>query len=134
MKAIIIQNRSNTKLLTAMLLMLLFLCTSSNIFAKTTENINPTEQNTLTAAELDQSDILTVDTDVLFSVSIPKGEYIRFSIFDVNGRELKVLIDDNKAQGDVVVDLSKADLKNGTYYYRLVVGKYKEVKKMNYSK
>ncbi len=134
MKAITIQNRSNTKLLTAMMLMLLFLCISGNISAKSTENIDLTEQNTLTAAELEQSEILTVNTDILFSISIPKGEYIRFSIFDTKGRELKVLIDDNKAQGDVVVDLGKANLESGTYYYRLVVGKYKEVKKMNYSK
>ncbi len=131
MKAINSQNRSNLKQLSAMLIMLLFLCTSANIYA---ENNNPIELNTLTAAELEQSDILTVDNDILYTISIPKGEYIRFSIFDTKGVELKVLIDDNKSQGEVKIDLGNANLKNGTYYYRLVVGQYKEVKKMNYSK
>ncbi len=134
MNAINFQNRTNMKQLTAMLLMLLFLCTASDIFAKNTENIHKSEGNTLTASELDQSDILTVNTDVLYSISIPQGEYVKFSIFDTKGVEMKVLIDSDQTQGNIVLDLGNANLKNGSYYYKLIVGKYKEVKKMNYSK
>ena len=131
MKAIKSQNQSNLKQISAMLFMLLFLCSSVNIFANNPGNSNPT---TLTAVELDQSDILTVNDDILYSISIPQGEYIKFSIFDTKGVEMKVLIDSDQTQGSVVLDLGNAKLKNGTYYYKLIVGNYKEVKKITYSK
>ena len=134
MKAIKSQNQSNLKQISAMLFMLLFLCSSVNVFAKNTENSNPTDVTNLTAAELDQSDILTVNDVILYSISIPQGEYIKFSIFDTKGVEMKVLIDSDQTQGSVVLDLGNANLKNGTYYYKLIVGNYKEVKKITYSK
>lgn len=133
MNAINFQNRKNMKQLTAMLFMLLFLCSAVNISAKNTDNTGNIEQNTLTAAELEQSDVLEINNEVLFSFSIPKGEYVRLSIFNNKGVEIKVLVDENKTQGEFKVDLSQANLTNGTYYYKLVVGKYKELKKMNYT-
>jgi hypothetical protein len=121
------------KQITAMLFMLLFLCATGNIFAENTNNTGNIEQNTLTAAELEQSDVLELNNEIMFSFSIPKGEYVRLSIFNNKGVEIKVLVDEDKTQGEFNVDLSQAKLTNGTYYYKLVVGKYKELKKMNYT-
>lgn len=141
MKAIKTQNRNSTKQLTAILSMLLFLCIAGNTaFAGNTnltgcsvnpDNLTSTEANSLSTSELEQSEMLLVENNTLFSFSIPQGEYVRFSIFDTKGRELKVLIDDNKPKGEFSAELKQANLTKDTYYYRLVVGKYKEVRKLN---
>jgi len=42
-----------------------------------------------------------------------------------------VLINDFKRAGDFSADLNKAKLTKGTYYYRLVVGKFREIRKLD---
>ncbi|MBN8571795.1 MAG: T9SS type A sorting domain-containing protein, partial [Ignavibacteria bacterium] len=70
-------------------------------------------------------------SNTLFSFSIPKNDYVRFSVFSTNGNEISVLINENKKAGEFSADLNKAKLTKGTYYYRLVVGNYKEIRRLN---
>jgi hypothetical protein len=125
MKAIKIQNRAAMKL-TAMF-MLLFLCSASSILAGDLKNTELTKQ------ELTYSEVLTVESNAIFSFSIQENDYVKFSIFDLKGKEITVLVDGNVNKGELSTDLSKANLKEGTYYYKLTVGKHKEVRKLNVS-
>ncbi|MBE2219749.1 MAG: T9SS type A sorting domain-containing protein [Ignavibacteria bacterium] len=130
MKAIKSQNQVMKQMRAISLFVLLFLCTALSVFAGdlNQENLTPV---ILSSEELQQSEVLAVDNNTLFSFSIPQPEYVRLSIFDNNGRELAVLIDDQKPAGEFSAELMKAKLTKGSYYYRLVVGKYKEVRKLN---
>lgn len=85
----------------------------------------------LSGDELTAASNLSVAGNTLFSFSIPQKEYVRFSVFDVYGKEISVLINDFKRAGDFSADLNKARLTPGIYYYRLVVGKYKEVRRLD---
>ncbi len=128
------QNRKAAKQLIMMFSMLLFLCTAGNIKAGDINNPDkaiPIETVSLSATEISEANILSVSKNTLLSFSIPQNEFVRVSIFDVNGREISVLVNDNKKAGEFSADLNKANLRNGTYYYRLVVGRYKEVRKLN---
>lgn len=123
MKAINNQNRAAKKQI-AVLFMLLFLFASSNILAGNTTN-------KLTEAELNNSPALTVENNVIFTFNIPAGEYVKFSIYNVKGEEIRVLINDRSINGEISADLAQAFLNNGVYYYSLEAGEYKEVRKLN---
>ena len=117
--------------LTAVLLMLLFLFIASGTNAGEINTPDNPETITLTEQELTEAKDFALANNTLFSFFIPKNEYVRLSIFDVNGKEIAILIDDNKKAGEFSAELRQANLTKGTYYYRLVVGKYKEVRKLN---
>lgn len=133
MKAIKSQNQVMKQMRAISLFVLLFLCTAAGVFAGdlNQDNLAPV---TLSSEELLQAEMLSVENNTLFSFSIPQPEYVRLSIFDNSGRELAVLIDDQKPAGEFSAELMKAKLTKGSYYYRLVVGKYKEVRKLNITK
>ncbi len=128
MKAMKSQNQVMKQMKAMSLFVLLFLCTSVAAFAG---DLNNEISASLTALEMEQADALSVQNNTLFSFSIPQPEYVRLSIFDNNGRELAVLIDDQKPAGEFSAELVKAKLTKGSFFYRLVVGKYKEVRKLN---
>ncbi len=133
MKAVKSQNRVMNQMKAVSLFVLLFLGTSAGVFAGDLNQIIISAAH-LSTEELQQADMLSVENNTLFSFSIPQPEYVRLSIFDNNGRELAVLIDDQKPAGEFSAELVKAKLTKGSYYYRLVVGKYKEVRKLNITK
>lgn len=85
----------------------------------------------LTTEEISAASNLSVAGNTLFSFSIPQNEYVRFSVFDVCGKELAILINEHKRAGNFSADLNKANLTKGTYYYRLVVGRYREIRRLD---
>lgn len=84
----------------------------------------------LTSEEITAAGNLSVAANTLFSFSIPQNEYVRFTVYDTKGKEIAVLINDFKRAGDFSADLNKAKLTKGTYYYRLIVGRYREIRKL----
>jgi hypothetical protein len=114
--------------------MLLFLLAQSTVLAGDIDNRAAGAYEmlgALTTEEISAASNLSVAGNTLFSFSIPQKEYVRFSVFDVYGKEIAVLINDFKRAGDFSADLNKAKLTKGTYYYRLVVGKFREIRKLD---
>jgi hypothetical protein len=133
MKAIKNQNRTSMKQMVILSFMLLFLCSAANASDNTAKN--PVEQKTtvsttLTAGELN-SEMITVENTMIFSFSIQKSDYVRFSIFNAKGQEINIMVDENMNAGSFSADLGQLNLGEGTYYYRLVVGLNKEIRKLN---
>lgn len=89
---------------------------------------------TLSADEMGASQDLAIASNSLLSFSIPQKEYVRLSIFNTGGREIAVLINDYKKAGEFSAELKQAGLTKGTYYYRLVVGRYNEVRRLEITK
>jgi hypothetical protein len=51
-------------------------------------------------------------------------------VFDIAGREVKVLISEYKQSGNYEVSFDGSNLSSGVYYYKIESGNYFEIKKM----
>jgi ribosomal protein S17E len=66
----------------------------------------------------------------VISFSIPQTELVSVKIFDIIGREITTLVNEEKPAGFYEVDFNAADLPSGVYMYRIQAGDYVETKKM----
>ena len=62
--------------------------------------------------------------------SIPIRGQVELILYDIQGRLVKILVNEFKAPGDYLYDLNTSVLGKGIYFYRLHSGNYMEVKKM----
>ncbi|HAX49162.1 MAG TPA: T9SS type A sorting domain-containing protein [Ignavibacteria bacterium] len=67
-------------------------------------------------------------TNIRFS--IPKEGFVTLKVFDITGREVRTLINEDLGAGKYNIDFSGADLASGVYFYRMETGSFSEVKKM----
>jgi photosystem II stability/assembly factor-like uncharacterized protein len=61
---------------------------------------------------------------------IPKYSYVTLKIYDLLGRELKALVNEQLQPGEYQVDFNASDLPSGTYFYKLETVNFTETKKM----
>jgi len=61
---------------------------------------------------------------------VPKSQKIKLSVFDILGREIKVLYDDLAPAGIVSVDFSGDEFASGMYIYQLKTADFSISKKM----
>jgi len=62
--------------------------------------------------------------------TLPKSEFVELKIFNILGKEVATLVSKNLNQGNHTYTFNKKNLASGVYYYQLVAGDYREVKKM----
>ncbi|MBE2217640.1 MAG: T9SS type A sorting domain-containing protein [Ignavibacteria bacterium] len=62
--------------------------------------------------------------------SIPKSDYVSLRVYDMLGREVKVLVNGPLTAGEYETDFDAKGLSSGMYYYSLRSGDYVDVKKM----
>ncbi len=62
--------------------------------------------------------------------AIPNSEYVSLRVYDILGREVKILVNENLTQGEYEVDFKAEGLSSGMYYYSLRSGENVSVKKM----
>ena len=55
---------------------------------------------------------------------------VTLKVFNVLGQEIKTLISENLGRGDYSYLWNAGNLPGGIYYYQIVAGKHKQVKKM----
>jgi hypothetical protein len=60
---------------------------------------------------------------------LPKAEFVKLSIFDILGREIAVLVDENVQAGKHSVTFDASNLLAGVYFYRMQAGKFQETRK-----
>jgi len=61
--------------------------------------------------------------------SFPERSNVSLKIFDVLGREVTTLVNEEKPAGNYNVELNASSLPSGVYFYRLEAGSFIEVKK-----
>lgn len=63
---------------------------------------------------------------------MPRSTHVSLKIFDLLGREVVTLIDEEKSAGggSVVFDASAAGISSGVYFYRMQAGMYSETKRL----
>ncbi|MBS1492133.1 MAG: T9SS type A sorting domain-containing protein [Bacteroidetes bacterium] len=62
--------------------------------------------------------------------SIPKNDFVSLIVFDVNGREVENLINENKTSGSYEINFNASNLSSGVYFYKLNTSSFSSIKKM----
>ncbi len=66
----------------------------------------------------------------IIEYSIPKSQFVTIKIFDLLGREIVTLVNENKSIGHYKVRLDASNLSSGIYLYQIKAGKFIETKKL----
>jgi hypothetical protein len=64
------------------------------------------------------------------SYSIAKNSFVTIKIYDVLGREVGVLVNENQIAGQRTVDFDGSNLASGVYIYKITAGDFTDTKKM----
>jgi poly(beta-D-mannuronate) lyase len=62
--------------------------------------------------------------------TLPKSEYVELKVYNILGKEVATLVSKKLYQGNHTYTFDGKNLASGIYYYQLVAGDYREVKKM----
>ncbi len=62
--------------------------------------------------------------------SLPKSEHTTLKVFNILGKEVTILVSKKLNSGNHTYQFDGSDFASGIYYYQLVAGDYREVKKM----
>jgi hypothetical protein len=62
--------------------------------------------------------------------TLPKSEFVELRVFNILGKEVATLVSKKLNQGSHTYTFDGKNLASGIYYYQLMVGDYREVKKM----
>ena len=70
-------------------------------------------------------------------IQMPNSGNVKITVFDIAGKEVKVLVNEYLVAGTYNVDFDGSNLASGTYFYKMVVGEntnsgvsFSDVKKM----
>lgn len=66
--------------------------------------------------------------------SLPSSQKVIIKIYDILGREIETLINEERAAGNYQIEFNAKSLSSGVYYYRLESGSYSKTLKMIYLK
>jgi len=102
-----------------------------------TIGIKPTSQIVPQKFSLEQNypNPFNPKTVISFSIGIPSGHlsvnsFTRLKIYDIIGREIETLINEQLKPGTYDVDFDGKDLSSGVYFYNLKAGNFSETKRM----
>lgn len=62
--------------------------------------------------------------------NVPENNLVTIKLFDINGNELKILLNEHKEIGEYNLTFKSEDLNSGTYFYQVQIGNYFGSKKM----
>lgn len=61
---------------------------------------------------------------------IPKSNFVSLKVFDINGRMVSELVNENLKAGEYKINFDGSTLPSGVYYYKLTSGSFADTKKM----
>jgi hypothetical protein len=64
------------------------------------------------------------------SAEIGKLQFVSLKVYDVLGREVATLVNENRSAGNYAVDWNASAFASGVYFYRLTAGEFSSTKKM----
>jgi len=62
--------------------------------------------------------------------TISSRQFVTLKVFDLLGREVATLVDEEKPAGEYEVEFNGAGLPSGIYFYQLKADEYSDTKKM----
>ena len=91
---------------------------------------NTEEQVKPTSYSLSQNYPNPFNPSTVIQYEIPKDGYVTLKIYDILGKEIKTLVNENKALGKYSIGFDASDLACGVYLYKIQAGSFISVKKM----
>ena len=70
----------------------------------------------------------------MIKYSLPEAGHVSLKVYNVIGKEVETLVNDEKPAGTYEVNFDAAQLPSGIYFYQLKTGNFVETKKMVYQK
>jgi hypothetical protein len=61
---------------------------------------------------------------------IPKNGFVKLIVYNILGREVETLVNENQSAGAYEVSFDGSNLSSGPYFYKLQAGDFSETKKM----
>ncbi len=74
--------------------------------------------------------IPTLQPSTLFSSQINSNQNVTLKVYDILGREVTTLVNENKSSGIYEIEFNGSELISGVYFYKLTVGNFSQTKKM----
>src|SRR4030095_2410879 len=99
-------------------------------YSQTGLGITPLSGNIPDKYSLEQNYPNPFNPSTNINFSIPKGGNVKLVIYDINGREVATVINENLAAGTYRADYDAAGLSSGAYFYRIITDEFTETKKM----
>ena len=65
----------------------------------------------------------------IIEYDLPKAEYVKIVVFDVLGKQVKTLVDEEKSGGSYKVEFNAKDLSSGVYFYQIQSKEFIQTKK-----
>ncbi|MDZ7626652.1 MAG: T9SS type A sorting domain-containing protein, partial [Ignavibacteriaceae bacterium] len=80
--------------------------------------------------ELEQNYPNPFNPSTTIKYSISTSEFVTIKVFDVLGKEVATLVNEEKPAGNYEVDYNASQLSSGIYFYTIYSGSFVETKKM----
>jgi aminopeptidase N len=106
---------------------------NSMIVIKTASLVMGIDENGATTPdkfELHQNEPNPFNPVTNINYDIPKNSHVKLVVYDLLGKEIKTLVNENKISGRYTVSFNGMNLPSGVYLYRLETDNFKDVKKM----
>ncbi len=105
--------------------------TEENVLGKSnTKELSFTGGSVITSYDLFQNYPNPFNPATTINYQIPEDGMVILKIYDILGKEIKTLINEEKTTGMYEVNFDASDLASGVYVYRIQVNDYVSVKKM----
>jgi len=97
---------------------------------------------TVTSVREDQGDVLPLtpslhqnypnpfNGDTIIRYELPSRDHVALKVFDLLGRQVATLVDEEQAAGEHSVTFRASDLSSSIYFYRLITARYAQTNKM----
>ncbi|MDZ4712790.1 MAG: T9SS type A sorting domain-containing protein [bacterium] len=94
-------------------------------------NVNPNAITTLpTVFSLAQNYPNPFNPATVISYQLPVSSLVTLKIYDVLGKEVMTLVNEQKQAGSYKVDFNGINLASGAYFYRMEAGEFTDIKRM----
>ena len=93
-------------------------------------NVIETDVVTVNSFELSQNYPNPFNPSTTINFSISKDEFVSLKVFDVMGKEVTTILNEQKSAGTHSIEFNASELASGTYFYKLQAGNKTSVRKM----
>lgn len=66
----------------------------------------------------------------IISYNLPKSDYVELKVYDMLGREISTLVNEQKSAGKYDVKFDASGLASGMYFYKIITNDFRQIKKM----
>jgi len=99
------------------------------IFVYTITSVQESDEIVLSYA-LEQNYPNPFNPSTMIKYSIPELSYVTIKVYDVLGRKVTTLVNEEKPAGNYEIDYNESRLASGIYFYRIKAGDFIQTKKM----